>query len=308
MSLTPTDREHLNILIQRAARNLTPQERSTLLRLWERNRPPCSPVHRTVQHLTHQHLEPPLPSPSPRGRAIADLTELAVSWPELRDALTARTTTWPPAGRMTDYQRQLTPDEAAAEQYATAAELAERTALAPGEHPAPLSVTVLDTISEIQDELLGLADEIAGAVQRPPFTFKIPSASPHDDIARRLALTELTDRADPRRWRYNLAGRDGATAASWLADRLTDPAGPFKPLTDTQIEWIGAVAAACRRRAEPLLASPTTADGQAVDLPLVCECGGQLSVTNSVDDFRVRCAGCGITWTGTSLLEQLRAT
>jgi hypothetical protein len=247
-------------------------------------------------------------SPStPRAAAIQDLTELVTAWPELRDALTTRAATWPPAGRMADYQRQLTPDEQAAEAYATAAELAERTALAPGEHPAPLSVSVLDTITAIGDELLALADEIAGRIQRPAFTVRITSASPNDRMALDLDLMATKDRVDPRRWRWNLAQRDGALAAAWLADRLTDPRGPFRPLTDDQVRRIAAVAAACRRRAAPLLASPTATDGQPVQLPHHCDCGGRLQLANEADDFRVSCDRCGTSVTGTTLLDRLTA-
>lgn len=238
---------------------------------------------------------------SPRAAAITDLTHLGVHWPALRDALTARSANWPPVMGLQHLERD---EEQLAED---AAEHAERTADAPGEHPAPLRPAVLDTITAIEDELLPLADEIAGSIQRPAFTARIPAASPNDDISRSLALMAAKDGADPRRWRFNLAERTGETAATWLADRLTDPSGPFRPLSDDQVRRIAAAAAACRHRAEPLLASPTDMEGEPVELDQPCGCGGRLVLTNEPDDWSIQCSSCGTKWTGTTLLASLHA-
>jgi hypothetical protein len=186
-----------------------------------------------------------------------------------------------------------------------AAEHAERTAAAPGERPAPLRVAVLDTITALDTELLHLADEIAGAIQRPAFTARVRSASPDDDVARSLALMAAKDAADSRRWRWNLAARDGAIAAAWLADRLADSGGPFRRLDDGQVQRIAATAAVCRHRADRTLHEYR--EGEETELGLACACGGHLSVTPGQDDFVVRCGQCGIAWSGTALLDGLSA-
>lgn len=236
---------------------------------------------------------------SPRSRAIADLTHLVTVWPELRDALTARAATWPPVMGL----QYLRDDE---QQEADAAEHADRTDAAPGEHPAPLAVGVLDTITGIRDDLVHLADEIADSIQRPALTVR--SASPADLIARDAALLAARDAADPRRWRYNLAStRTGHHAAAWLGARLVRADGPFRPLSDGQVRRIAAVAAACRHRAEPITASPTDQNGHEVPLDQPCGCGGRLTLTNDVHDFRIRCASCGTTWNGAALLADLAA-
>jgi hypothetical protein len=236
---------------------------------------------------------------TPRAAAIADLTHLVVSWPALRDALTTRPAVWPPVMGL-HLERD---DEQQAED---AAEHAERTAAAPGERPAPVRVAVLDTITEIEREVLALADETASSIQRPTFTVR--PAGPDDLVARDIALMALRDGADPRRWRFNLAKeRTGATAANWLADRLTATAGPFCELTDDQVRRIASVAAACRHRAEPLIASPTATDGRPVALDQECGCGGTLSLTNEPTDFVIRCGSCGTSWRGATLLDDLNA-
>ncbi|MFB7617812.1 hypothetical protein [Kitasatospora sp. NPDC056181] len=234
-----------------------------------------------------------------------DLRHIAAQWPALRELLQTRTpSTWPPAGRMADHQRDL--EDVDAEHYEAALERAERTALAPGQRPAPLRVDVLDTITALEEELLGLADEIAGTIQRPAFTTSFRSASPNDDVARSLALAGLKDQQDPRRWRFNMAAsRTGARAAEWLAGRIDGDDGPFRPLSDIQRARIGLVATSCRRRLDRALGDLARADHDPTGL--VCECGGQLTVSNEAADFTVQCSGCPAQWSGTELLDRLRA-
>lgn len=230
--------------------------------------------------------------------AIADLIHITVSWPALREQLTATTpAAWPPVMGI----RHLERDDA--ELAEAAAEHAERTAVAPGERPAPLRVPVLDAITALDEELCTLADQIASSIQRPAFTVR--AANPHDQVARSIALMAAKDGADRRRWRYNLAHRDGALAAAWLADRLTSPEGPFRPLTDTQRQQIARTAADARHRVDRVLGEQQ--QGETTPLDLTCACGGRLAVTTGRDDFTIRCDRCGTACSGAWLLDRLSA-
>ncbi|MEV7599883.1 hypothetical protein AB0O91_21115 [Kitasatospora sp. NPDC089797] len=239
----------------------------------------------------------------------ADLIHIAASWPVLREMLEARTPrTWPPAGRMSDHQRDLDDilDGIEVLDQQAAVERAERTALAPGQRPAPLRVSILDTITELEGELLALADEIAGAVQRPAFTARFPSASPADDVARSLALMGLRDQQDERRWRFNMAGRSGGTAAAWLAARIVGEDGPFRPLSDAQRARIGQVAAAARRRLDRALGD--TPGVTRTRLRVECGCGGRLETVSGGDgEPRIQCDRCGTHASMIALLEGLDA-
>ncbi|MGW4695179.1 hypothetical protein ACWEO1_22685 [Kitasatospora cineracea] len=227
------------------------------------------------------------------NRAAADLQHIANNWTLLRELLAARTpNVWPPAGRMTDHQRDL---DAADDQtdevlhQLAAIERAERTALAPGPRPAPLRVAVFDLIADLDAELLALADEIASAVQRPAFTATVRSASPNDQVARSLALMGLKDQQDARRWRFNMAERTGATAATWLGGRLAGADGPFAPLSDAQRARIARTAATCRARLDRMLGAdgPTrTLIGQQ------CSCGGPLEMLTGPASTVIRCTRC----------------
>ncbi|MFJ6616660.1 hypothetical protein ACIQOW_03625 [Kitasatospora sp. NPDC091335] len=236
-----------------------------------------------------------------------DLTHIADQWPTLRELLEARTPrTWPPAGRMADHQRDLddAPDDAEVLAQQAAAERAERTALAPGERPAPLRVAILDTLTELEGELLALADEIAGAVQRPAFTTTFRSASPLDDVARSLALAGLKDQQDSRRWRFNMARRSGETAAAWLAARIAGAAGPFRPLSDQQRARIASVATAARRRLDRTLGDHETTRTR---VHVTCGCGGQLEMLTGAGEPRIQCDRCGTHASMIALAEGLSA-
>ncbi|MFI2612067.1 hypothetical protein [Kitasatospora sp. NPDC018619] len=236
--------------------------------------------------------------------AHTDLTHIAARWPVLRELLEASTPrTWPPAGRMADHQRTIDDAldgiEVVAQQ--AAAERAERTALAPGEHPAPLRVAALDTILDIEADLLALADSIASSIQRPAFTIR--GASPADTVARDIALISLHDAQDPRRWSWTAAGRTGRQAATWLAARLGPATGPFRALTGVQLDQLAADVAAIRRRVDRLLDGRPANGAHATGRQ--CECGGEFQVTNGQDDFVIGCPSCGSSWTGTALLNGL---
>ncbi|WP_441251172.1 hypothetical protein [Kitasatospora sp. McL0602] len=234
--------------------------------------------------------------------ARADLQHIADNWATLREQLQTTTPrTWPPAMGL---HHHLDDDEQAELDAQAAIERAERTALAPGVRPAPLRVAVLDTITAIEDELLALADEIASSVQRPAFTVR--AASPLDEVARSVALIGLKDAQNPARWRFNLAHRDGAIAAAWLAARLDGPAGPFRALNDDQQQRIASTAAVARRRLDRTLGE-TGDDDSPVVLSQVCECGGHLEVRTGIGDFVIRCAGCGTSWDGSALIGGITA-
>nr|BFD90697.1 hypothetical protein KitaXyl93_20570 [Kitasatospora sp. Xyl93] len=233
-----------------------------------------------------------------------DLTHIATQWPTLRELLQARTPrTWPPAGRMADHQRNLddTTDDTEALAQQAAIERAERTALAPGERPAPLRVGALDTILDIEADLLALADGIASAIQRPAFTVR--AASPDDTIARDIALIGLRDAQDPRRWSFTAAGRTGVQAATWLAARLGPATGPFRALTGVQLDQLASDVAAVRRRVDRLLDGRPANGAHATGRQ--CECGGEFQVTSGQDDFVIGCPNCRSSWTGTALLNGL---
>jgi hypothetical protein len=233
-----------------------------------------------------------------------DLTHIADQWPVLRELLEARTpAAWPPV--MGIQHMQDDEDQLSAADQAAAVERAERTAVAPGERPAPLRVSVLDTISELEGELLALADEIASTVQRPAFTTRIRSAAPNDDVARSLALMGLKDQQDARRWRFNLTHRDGATAAAWLASRIAGEDGPFRPLSDAERARIGTVAAAVRHRLDRTLGD--TEDVTHTRLSVSCGCGGTLEMLTGQGEPRILCRHCGTHASMFALLDGLDA-
>jgi hypothetical protein len=225
------------------------------------------------------------------------LQHIADQWAALRELLTPHTTGgWLPVMGIQHLERDDSRTVEAAREYA------ERTATAPGERPVPIDLGVLDTIQAITTELCDLADEIAGSIQRPAFTARIRGASPLDDVARSLALMATKDQHDPRRWHFNLTDRDGGHAAGWLADRLGDSGGPFRPVSPAQTQQIYRSARHCRRLLDVALGE-TTEQGQA--LGRACPCGGQLALHHDDQTFRVACRTCEIAWTGPELLQLL---
>ena len=233
----------------------------------------------------------------------ANLRHIAQRWADLRDLLTTRPAdTWPPAMGLQHYDRDDQDEAALAATQQAAAERAERTALAPGVRPAPLRVSALDTLLELEAELLALADAIASAVQRPAFTTEVRSASPLDEVARSLALMGLKDQQDERRWRFNMATRDGQHAATWLADRIDGQAGPFRPLSDQQRADITAVARTVRRRLDQALGDSE----RRAPTAWACACGGQLDLVSGADaEDRLECGKCGTGRTIRSMIDQI---
>lgn len=259
--------------------------------------------------------------------AHADLTAIVHSWADLRDMLdTPAASTWPPAGRMADYQAQLTDDELAELQDQAAAERAERTSLAPGERPVPLRVAVLDTITALDADLLLLADQIASSIQRPAIGAPRPTGS-GDLVGLAVRLAATQDAADPRRWpaaaglpadrlrtSVHAGGRTGLAAATWLIARVDGKPGPFRPLHGTHLDLIAAGARAALRRIEQTLGSSRTT----ADIARRCPCGGPMVMREGGAEIRdgrpqpidpeVECRKCGIRWFGAGLVGLLVAT
>ncbi|MGW4648064.1 hypothetical protein [Kitasatospora sp. NPDC004289] len=240
----------------------------------------------------------------------ANLRTIADRWTDLRELLQTRTPqTWPPAGRLADHQADLDQDDPDATELLhqqAAVERAERTALAPGTRPAPLRVGVLDALVEMEAELLELADQIASAVQRAPFT--LHAASPFDERARDIALATAAmaerDRTDARRWRFNLGPRTAEHAAAWLADRLDGPAGPHRALTYAEGRQVAYVARAVRQRLDRALGE--TERRAVTNFP--CGCGGQLDiVAGAGGEDRLECQQCGATATIAGMIDQITA-
>ncbi|MGW4810526.1 hypothetical protein ACWEPB_02625 [Kitasatospora cineracea] len=227
------------------------------------------------------------------NRAAADLQHIANNWTLLRELLSARTpNVWPPAGRMADHQRALEePDEAEQLHQLAAIERAERTAIAPGPRPAPLRVSTLDLITELEAELNALADQLAAAIQRPAFTVR--PANPGDLAARQIALAiaqvDATDRRDPRRWHINRPGQvDGGQAAAWIAARLDGPSGPHRALTPREEQHVRTVAREIRHRLDQALGNRDTTR---TPLGYNCSCGGRLTMlTGGIT--AIECEGC----------------
>lgn len=200
--------------------------------------------------------------------AHTHLTDIALDWPALQDLLPAGTggSSWPPTRKT--YLREL--DAADREDWAT------RSVLSLGERPVPLRLDVLDTMRAVEAALVDLADQIAADVQRPAMT--VPT-NPHGwtagDLARRRRLAH-DDATDPRRWRWTGTRRTAPQTALWLAARVADQPGPFRPLTEIQHDHIAAVARGAADRIGRLLG--TVRFTTVMDQPCPW-CAGHLGIT-----------------------------
>lgn len=225
------------------------------------------------------------------------LRTIALRWTDLTDALaTTGTTTWPPAGRMTDYLRAL--DDADAElaeaarwQAAYARQYLDRDPAQIGATRPPLRIAVLDTMRTVETALVATGDQVAAAVQRSPMA-GAPRSWPAADRARRNQLA-LADAADPRRWRYG--GRHTAPhTALWLLARVQDRPGPFTPLPDRERRLIANVAREACARVENAL---DIAARTAVIAEPCPDCGGRLDMHGGAGAAPVaHCTACGRTW------------
>lgn len=225
------------------------------------------------------------------------LRTITLRWPDLRDTLaTTGTTTWPPAGRMSDYLAAL--DEADAElaeaarmQAAYNRQYLDRNPHQIGATRPPLRITILDTMRTVETALIATADQVAAAVQRSPMP-GAPRSWPAADRARRDKLA-LADAADPRRWRYG--GRHTAPhTALWLLARVQDRPGPFRPLPERERRLITNVAAEACTRVETAL---DIAERTATITHPCPDCGGQLQMHGGAGASPVaHCTSCGRTW------------
>lgn len=252
-------------------------------------------------------------------RTTAQHLQLVIDrWADLADALTARQqTTWPPtmgvarlvhdldADENTHTQRIVTRrDEHGRTTYECAScdhvgdgrghpVRPDRDQPGPGTSPAPISVDILDTMRDVEADLVHCADVIAAEIQRPAMA-RAPRGAGWTpaEIARRDQLADQ-DAADPRRWRYP-GTRSAVYAAAWLAARIEGVPGPFLPLGAGRAARITTVAAAAADRVETALRIARRA--AAVDWPCPA-CRGLLEVHGGDGQPpAIRCADCGRTW------------
>ncbi|MFK0062646.1 hypothetical protein ACIQTN_25890 [Streptomyces werraensis] len=172
-----------------------------------------------------------------------------------------------------------------------AAERADSASDAPGERPAPLRPMILDTMTEVETALVDCADQLAAEIQRTPMS-RAPRDWPAADRARRNQLADQ-DANDPRRWKWT-GKRTAPYAALWLYARITQPGGPFAPLTDRHRETVAAVARSCAVRVERAL--DIAAQVRTLEQP--CACGGRIDVHGGEGRQPLaHCTGCGRIWT-----------
>ncbi|MFJ9657594.1 hypothetical protein ACIRPR_06450 [Streptomyces griseoflavus] len=238
------------------------------------------------------------------------LRTIAVRWADLRDALASTgTTTWPPAGRMSDYLRAL--EEADAElaeaarwQAAYARQYLDRDPRQIGATRPPLRIEILDTMRAVQAALVACADDVAHAAQRAPLS--VPAARKadyrtlreariaHQDRQRAEQLAHA-DRVDPRRWRFT-GTRTAPYAALWLLARVERAPGPCRRITDDEQRRIGVVAAGAAERVERALDIAARTAVIATPCP---DCGGRIEMYGGAGASPAACCtACGRTWTG----------
>lgn len=223
--------------------------------------------------------------------AAIHLRAIVTLWPLLDEAKTTQSpSSWPPAGRMSDYLKQL--DELDMPQRGA------RDGSGTGEAPAPLRIHVLDTQRLVHAALVECADSVAECVQRRPMAMPAPRraavARTRDervawaDHARRVQAAQ-DDAADRRRWRWTGTRPSAPYTALWLLARVLDRPGPFTPLADAQCRLVANVASGAAERIDHALqlARVTRPLGE------VCICGGRL-VVDGGDGHppMVRCLGC----------------
>lgn len=226
---------------------------------------------------------------------VFNLRLIVTHWPDLTDALaTPNVVSWPPSGLRTYLAaiERVDTEEAEARRHRDATARAHEgvpTPLAPS--PAPLAITVFDTMRSVEAALVDLADHTAAVVQRSPMA-GAPRSWPAADRARRDQLARA-DAADPRRWRYT-GRRTAPYAALWLLARVQRAPGPFGVLTHEQEQHIGRVAAGAAERVERAL--DLAARTEPLDLPCP-DCGGRINVHGGSGAAPLaHCTACGRTW------------
>ncbi|MFD4738698.1 hypothetical protein ACFWNQ_15195 [Streptomyces virginiae] len=183
--------------------------------------------------------------------ALAQLDLIAAHWTDLHQLRTARPhDAWPPAS-LQAYLRTV-------EEYD------------PSDRSAPVRLHVIDTIRTVELVLIPLADHIASRIQRPVINAATGKGW-SDDLHRQAALLSARDSADPTRWQYT-GTRTGQHAAQWLAARLRQQPGPFRPLNLREVEEIQHIAAGAAERVEHALGIRR----RTVGTGHICGCGGEL--------------------------------
>jgi hypothetical protein len=220
--------------------------------------------------------------------ATTHLTTIVTRWPDLTDALTTRQNReWPPTMGIA---RVLDRDDRAEQLLAERLERREygdRLA-ALGAAPAPIDISIVDVMRDVEQQLVYLADVIAAEIQRAPMS-RAPSNWLLCDQLRRNKLAR-EDRDDPRRWRYP-GYRDAPMAARWLTARLESGPGPFLLLGSLRADRITTVAAQAAEQIERALALARRSERVEPPCP---HCRGQLLVEGGDGQPpAVRCEGCG---------------
>ncbi|MBP2583368.1 hypothetical protein J3A78_003846 [Streptomyces sp. PvR006] len=223
--------------------------------------------------------------------AAAHLDYVLDNWPVLQDAVTtpAKATGWPPAMGVA---RILSEEE----RIRAVEERLDTDPSAFGPRPVPIAVDILDILRAVEQDLVGLADEMAAAIQRPV----LPTMSGggwRDDAHRQLVLLSAKDSADPRRWRYS-GQRDLARAAEWIAGRVAGAPGPFRLLLPVEQVRVDSVVQACADQVRRALGIVGIARREQ-PVPFPCTgCAGQLVVCGGDGQPpTVECRDCGRTWT-----------
>jgi len=218
------------------------------------------------------------------------LTTVIRHWPDLQDALGAPTLHNGFGIGLQGHLAALTDRDLMDAHLSRLDERADSAPDAPGERPAPLRTTILDTMTEVEAALVDCADQLAAHIQRTPMT-RAPRDWPAADRARRNQLADQ-DANDPRRWKWT-GKRTAPFAALWLYARLTQPGGPFTPLTDRHREAVASVARSCADRVERAL----DIAAQSRTLEQRCACGGAIDVHGGEGRQPLaHCTGCGRIW------------
>lgn len=229
--------------------------------------------------------------------ATAHLTTVIDRWDDLTDMLTTHHgATWPEPmgitqllhGNRDTEQEQHDLNERVLDRIAERAD--SRYTL--GASPAPLRLTIVDTIRQADTDLVYLCDTLAQEVQRQPMKPAPTSWLPADQDARNRLAAE--DAADVRRWRYR-GHRSAPYAAAWLLARIEAAPGPFLRLTTVQLGRIEGVAKHVAGRIEAALDLVQSVQPVGRPCPL---CAGPLVVASGDGEQPVvTCFGCRQTWT-----------
>jgi hypothetical protein len=248
-------------------------------------------------------------------------------WPDLVDGLGAKAApTWPPAGRMSDFVRDVEQREeelaaAPADHTQTLTTLSDargrvigyrcahcgdvdpghthpagedRDPAQIGQRPIPIRLPVHETLRTVHQDLLDCADHVAAGVQKPVLAalsegYSAAYRARHD-------LMVMRDRRDPRRWRWSGTRPDALYTAWWLIARVQGAPGPFLPMPGPLSAHVADVA----RRAAARVEAALDVRGGSAGLREPCpRCGGPLAMYGGAGaQPTAHCRGCGHVWGG----------